>query len=141
MFIPATATTPLIKYSEDSFTLEIIGRSIPEDAMEFYEPVFRLLNESQKRLKKTIKVLFQFEYFNTHTSRMLLDILKQLEKLKDDGLMVNAIWICEVEDEETIHFGEDIQTLIKVPMEITLLEEDEYDERLQSAIRESQIKV
>lgn len=141
MFIPATATTPLIKYSQDSLTLEIIGRSIPEDAMEFYDPVFRLLNESQKRLKRTIKVLFQLEYFNTHSSRMLLDILKQLEKLKDDGLTVYTLWVCEEEDEDMIHLGEDFQTLVKVPMEITVLEEHEYDERLRSAIRESQTKV
>ncbi|MCB0754566.1 MAG: DUF1987 domain-containing protein [Flavobacteriales bacterium] len=141
MFIPATPTTPLVRFSKEELTLEIIGRSIPEDAMDFYKPVFGLLRNSENRVYKTLKVVFQLEYFNTHSSRVLLDILKALEKLKDLGMIVNTFWVCDEDDEEIIHFGEDIKGLIQVPMEITLLDEDKYDERIQRANWQSKVQI
>lgn len=134
MFIPATATTPLIKYSEDSLTLEIIGRSIPEDASEFYQPVLDLLQNLKQHCPKMITTVFQFEYFNTHSSRSLLDILRKLDETKSNGTQAKVFWLCDEEDREMVDYGEDLRCLVNVTIEIVELPENKYDELMHQVI-------
>lgn len=138
MFIPATATTPLVKYNNEDLTLEIIGRSIPEDAFSFYEPVLNLLHDLEQRYPKTIKAVFQLEYFNTHSSRRLLDIFRKLDEIRSTGTLTKIFWVCDVEDREMVYHGEDLRNLVDVAIEITELPEHKYDELIHQAMLQSQ---
>jgi hypothetical protein len=133
MIIPATPKTPLIRFDTADSKLEVVGRSIPEDASQLYEPVFQLLQRLIKKPQSSIKVILQLEYFNTHSSRKLLDILRILESMNHAGHFVKVFWVCEEFDEETIDYGEDLKKLVKIPIDTTLLKEEMYDTFLNQA--------
>jgi hypothetical protein len=137
MFIPATETTPLVKYNNEDLTLEIIGRSIPEDAFSFYEPVLNLLQDVEQHYPKTIKAVFQLEYFNTHSSRRLLDIFRKLDEIKSTGTLTKIFWVCDEEDREMVYHGEDLRNLVNVAIEITELPENKYDELMHRAMSQA----
>ena len=134
MFIPATKTTPFVRYRQDSSMLYIIGRSIPEDASEFYKPVLGLLQNLKQHCPKTITTVFQFEYFNTHSSRSLLNILRKLDETKSNGTQAKVFWLCDEEDREMVEYGEDLRHLVNVTIEIIELPENKYDELMHQVI-------
>ena len=83
--IQGTEDTPKVILDKDTELLEISGRSLPEDVASFYEPVLTWLDEyAQNPNKKTI-FNFKLIYFNTASSKLLLDILMKLEEIHEAG--------------------------------------------------------
>lgn len=99
--IKGTLKTPEIRCTAASGLLEIRGRSIPGNAVEFYEPVVKWIEDYSEKALKNTKAIIELEYFNTSSSKMLLDILKQLEKLQLSGKSdVLLEWVYEQGDED-----------------------------------------
>ncbi len=123
--IKGTPKTPTIDLNADSGVVEIKGRSIPENAVDFYRPVVEWLDSYSKNpLEETI-VNIQLEYFNTSSSKCILDVFKKLENIyKKNGYKgVNIRWYYEEDDEDMLEAGEDYRSILKIPFE--MLETDE----------------
>ncbi len=101
--------------------LEIKGKSIPENSLEFYRPVFEWLDiYSQSPAQKT-ELKISLEYFNTSSSKCLLDILRRLETINLSGKSeVKVFWFYDADDEDMMEAGEDYQALVKVPFELNV---------------------
>ena len=101
--------------------LEIKGKSIPENSLEFYRPVFEWLDiYSQSPAPKT-ELKISLEYFNTSSSKCLLDILRRLETINLSGKSeVKVFWFYDADDEDMMEAGEDYQALVKVPFELNV---------------------
>ena len=101
--------------------LEIKGKSIPENSLEFYRPVFEWLDiYSQSPAQKT-ELKISLEYFNTSSSKCLLDILRRLETINLSGKSeVKVLWFYDADDEDMMEAGEDYQALVKVPFELNV---------------------
>ncbi len=67
---------------------------------------------------------FKLEYFNTSSSKCILDILRKLEKLHKTGKSVVVNWYYEEDDEDMMEAGENYQRIVSVPIELALLEEE-----------------
>ncbi len=111
--------TPFISFSSENGILELKGKSIPENSVEFYRPVYAWLDEYALNPKNKTSVLVQLEYFNTSSSKCLLDIFRKLEPLqKNSKSEVTVTWLYEEEDEDMMEAGEDYQTIVKLPFVI-----------------------
>jgi len=116
--IEGTPKTPTISLNSETGTIEIKGRSIPENSIEFYKPIVDWLDEYAKAPKEKTVVSIQLAYFNTSSSKCILDVFKKLENLKkgkNDG--VNN-WYYEEDDEDMLEAGEDYESIIKVPFKM-----------------------
>ena len=60
--IEATANTPDIKFDMDKGELNIFGRSIPENSIEFYNPLFSALDKYLSNPKNNTVLNIQLEY-------------------------------------------------------------------------------
>lgn len=116
--INSTSKTPSITFAEKGH-LEIKGRSIPENSVEFYKPVMDKLEEYGTSPKPQTTVTIQLEYFNTSSSKCLLDIFKKLEQLNKAGSQVSINWLFEEDDEDMQEAGEDYQAIIQIPFNIS----------------------
>jgi len=65
----------------------------------------------------------KLEYFNTSSSKCILDLLKRLEKINQAGSKVSVNWYFESEDEDMEEAGEDYQAIIKLPFKMIEVEE------------------
>jgi len=116
--IESTPKTPSIKFLEDEGTVEIKGRSIPENSIEFYKPLVDWLEEyASNPLKKTV-VNIQLEYFNTSSSKCILDVFKKLEAIHKSKHDVVINWYYEEDDEDMLEAGEDYESIIRVPFKM-----------------------
>ena len=121
--IEGTPKTPTVMLDADSGVLKIEGRSIPENSIEFYKPVVDWLDEYGNSPKDKTEVNIQLEYFNTSSSKCILDVLKKLETISKAGNEMVINWYYEEDDEDMLEAGEDYQSIIKVPFKMIETEE------------------
>lgn len=116
--IESTPKTPSIKFLEEEGVVEIKGRSIPENSIEFYKPLVDWLEDYAKNpLNKTV-VNIQLEYFNTSSSKCILDVFKKLETIHKSKHDVVINWYYEEDDEDMLEAGEDYESIIRVPFKM-----------------------
>ena len=123
IIIEGTPKTPSVKFDAATGILEIKGRSIPENSIEFYKPLVDWLDKySEDPVSQTV-VNIHLEYFNTSSSKCILDVFKKLElihKAKND-VVVN--WYYEEDDEDMLEAGEDYESIIRIPFKMIEVED------------------
>lgn len=113
-----TQKTPSVNFSV-SGNLELKGRSIPENSLEFYKPLMDWLDRYCQSASGETNVHVQLEYFNTSSSKCLLDLFKRLENLNK----VAIHWYYEQDDEDMLEAGEDYEAIVSVPFKMIEVEE------------------
>ena len=118
LVIEGTQKTPVVEFDPQKGVLEIKGRSIPENSIEFYKPLVDWLEEySDTASTKTI-VNVHLEYFNTSSSKCILDVFKKLESIHKSNNEVIINWYYEEDDEDMLEAGEDYESIIRVPFKM-----------------------
>ena len=82
--IEGTPKTPSVELNTARGSLEIKGRSIPENSIEFYKPLNEWIESYAKAPQENTTVNIQLEYFNTSSSKCILDLFKRLEVIKKE---------------------------------------------------------
>ncbi|ALO14747.1 MAG TPA: DUF1987 domain-containing protein [Salinivirga sp.] len=121
--IEGTPKTPTVNFNAEKGNIEIKGRSIPENSIEFYKPLVDWLEEYMNNPKELTEVDIQLEYFNTSSSKCILDVFKKLEAIYKGGNEVVINWHYEEDDEDMLEAGEDYQSIIKIPFKMMEIEE------------------
>lgn len=116
--IDGTKQTPLISFDGDTGVLEISGRSIPENSFDFYNPILIWLDEygSSPQAKTVLQI--KLEYFNTSSSKYILEVLKKIKNMHEKGASVLVEWYHDPDDEEMMETGEDYKDVTDLPFEI-----------------------
>jgi hypothetical protein len=123
LIIEESIKTPTISFDSGSGVLEIKGKSIPENSLEFYKPVYEWLDKYAISPAKNTEFRVQLEYFNTSSSKCLLDIFRKLEATAvSGGSQVKVRWYYEADDEDMMEAGDDYQALVKIPFELVKME-------------------
>lgn len=119
--IEPSPKTPSVVFDASKGLLEIKGRSIPENSIEFYKPVMDCLERYVEGPAATTNINIQLEYFNTSSSKCILDIFKKLEQVHKKGNNIVINWYYEEDDEDMQEAGEDYQAIIKIPFKMIVV--------------------
>ncbi|PIY10381.1 MAG: nuclear pore complex subunit [Flexibacter sp. CG_4_10_14_3_um_filter_32_15] len=124
-FLEGTNKTPQLDFNSNEGRFLIAGRSIPENSIEFYKPLFEWLDNYVGQAKSNTILDVKLEYFNTSSSKCLVEIFRKLEALqqKNDNVLIN--WYYEEDDEDMQESGEDFQEIIDVKIVLNQMEEEE----------------
>lgn len=123
IIIEGTPKTPTVNFDAVNRKVEIKGRSIPENSIEFYKPLVDWLENYGATSPPATEVNIQLEYFNTSSSKCILDIFKKLESIAKSGCEIIINWYYEEDDEDMLEAGEDYQSIIKVPFKMIEIQE------------------
>jgi len=115
-----SAKTPVVEFSSNGELL-LKGRSIPENSIEFYKPLIEWLESYSESPNSTTVLSVQLEYFNTSSSKCILDVFKKLESVS--GSEITVKWHYEEDDEDMLEAGEDYQAIINIPFKMIEMEE------------------
>jgi len=116
--IVGTEDSPNVTLDLDANIMELEGRSLPEDVNTFYEPVLSWLEEYSKSPLENTVFNFKLTYFNTASSKVILDILTQFEEMIEEGHQVLVRWHFPDEDEDMQEAGEEYAEMVDVPFEM-----------------------
>lgn len=109
--LAGTQETPAITLDKKKGLFEISGRSIPEDAALFYEPVIKWIQRYAKEPNRQTRFVFRLEYFNTSSAKQILDVLYALEGI--EGMTIE--WYFDEDDEDMEEAGQEFAELVKIP--------------------------
>jgi hypothetical protein len=115
--IAGTEDTPNVILDVDNDIMEISGRSLPEDVSSFYDPLLNWLDEYAQSPKAKTIFNFKLVYFNTASSKLILDILMKLEEIHEAGNEVVVKWFFPEDDEDMEEAGEEYADIVDVPFE------------------------
>ena len=121
--LEGSGMTPSVEFNEEEGFLQLKGRSIPENSIEFFKPLIDWVENYANNPKSETKVHIQLEYFNTSSSKCILDLFKKLENIRNTGHSVKVLWHYEEDDEDMMEAGEDYKAIINVPFEMIQIEE------------------
>lgn len=119
LYIEGSEKIPTIDLDAEKGELTFRGRSIPENSREFYAPVLDWIDHySLNPLPKT-RFIIGLDYFNTSSSKCLLDVLRRAENLKNMGQTeVLVEWQYEEDDEDMLEAGKDYSAMVTLPFEL-----------------------
>jgi len=118
IIISATDDTPGIRLDAANEIFEITGRSLPEDVTKFYKPILDWLEEYGQSPNPQTVFDFKLSYFNTASSKIILDILMKLEAMHDDGKNITINWNYPSDDEDMEEAGKEYSEIVSVPIEL-----------------------
>ncbi len=118
LILEQTEDTPGVIFDPENDRFEIFGKSLPENATEFYGKLIDYLEMYALEPNKKTKLVLNFKYYNSSTIRKILNILSILEEMHLDGDEVSAVWMYEETDELTKENGEDFKDNLNIPFEI-----------------------
>jgi hypothetical protein len=119
LVIAKSEDTPEIDFNPGTKELKISGRSLPEDVTTFYAPVLEWLDELEETPIGELKFIVNLEYFNTASSKLILDILMKLEDIHSGGSnSIEIIWNFDERDTDMEEAAEEYSELVEVPFQI-----------------------
>lgn len=116
--IKGTDDTPNVILDAENNIIEFSGRSLPEDVVTFYAPVIQWIEEYAKSPNAKTSIIFRLEYFNTASSKILLDILLKFEDILNDGHEIVVSWYYQEDDEDMLEAGEEYSEIVDIPFEM-----------------------
>ena len=117
----ANEDSPYIFFDGDLGIIEIKGKSLPEDAILCYTPLYELVREYIKNPKQSTTINFSLEYLNSSSAKKILEIITLLEDLPSQGFQVEIKWFYNANDEDMFEEGEEFTRMTDLP--ILLVEE------------------
>ena len=131
---------PGIIFENETGKFQIYGESFPEDAYEFFNPIFNWMDEYIENPHETTILDFQLSYFNTVSAKNFLHIMTQMEKLTSTGHNAKIRWFYNNGDEDMIEAGEEFESIVNVDFEMIQInnnieeESEEYFDELMDEI-------
>lgn len=110
IILEGSEDTPKIILDATNSIFEISGRSLPEDASDFYKPILKWINEYALEPNPKTEFVFKFEYFNTASSKLILDTLQKLKCIPN----IKIIWMYYKADEDMLEAGEEFSELLEI---------------------------
>ncbi len=116
--IPDSPYYPEVNFNSETGVCELVGESYMEEAYKYYTPILDWLKEYTLEMKKPITLNLRLTYFNTNSSRLLLDMLDVLKKSQEAGNNVEINWFYEEDDPDVKDEVEDfeIETGLQIKM-------------------------
>ena len=115
--VEATRDTPGVILDPANNKFEMTGKSLPEDVGSFYDPILEWIEEYAENTNDETLFEMKMSYFNTASSKMLLDILFALEEIVENGNNVKIHWYYKENDEDMKEAGEEYADIVEIPFE------------------------
>lgn len=115
--IKPTAITPGVVFDEASGTLEFSGQSYPEDSVPFYMEIENHVERYLEETHKPLTIVFKLDYFNTSSSKCLLNLLETVERYHETCKNILVKWYYAADDEDMHNNGVDFGLDVLLPFE------------------------
>jgi hypothetical protein len=120
--IEQTDDSPQVILDQEDNQFELSGKSLPEDVVDFYQPVLNWINEYKKNPLAKTEFNIKLIYFNTASSKLIMDILMLFEEMVEEGHKVLIRWHSMQSDEDMQEAGQEYEEMIDVPFEHAIYE-------------------
>ena len=121
LIIDPTDYTPEIIFNPSGNIFSIKGKSLPENSVDFYKPIFEWIsNFSNNNPNKNIALDVDIEYMNSSSIKLLFYIFNTIDKhFKTNNNPETCInWFCPKGDELIAQKGKESKDILELPFHI-----------------------
>jgi len=109
---------PEFSIDEENGIIRIDGMSLMDVAKEFYVPLIEEVKNYIDTSPVKVDIFINLQYFNTPSSKYILEMLKMFVPLHDEGCKILVHWYFEEDDEDMHEAGVDFNALVSIPFEL-----------------------
>jgi len=113
-----TEDTPAVTLDAVKNEFSLIGRSLPEDAVEFYRPIIAWVKAYAQNPNLETEFIIKLQYFNSSSVKQVSDVLMVLEEIFKAGKKVKVMWFYEEGDELMEIKGQEFKSMLSIPFEL-----------------------
>jgi hypothetical protein len=115
LILEQSVDTPGIDMDPSTGVCEFTGKSFPADVTAFYKPVIDWIEEYGKNPCAKTEVNLKLDYFNTASSKILLEMFNRWETLYKNGNDVVINWYYPDDDDDMQQTGQEYSELLMLP--------------------------
>jgi hypothetical protein len=109
---------PTVSFNAETGVCLLQGESYHENTWEFYNTLMQWLNRYMQEVQGELQFNFKLTYFNTSSSKCLLDIIRLLKDYEAKGHVVKTRWYYPEDDVDNLTEAEDFMADTGLKMEI-----------------------
>lgn len=111
LYIEPNEDTPEVSLDKEKGIFDFSGRSLPEDILQFYNPIYDWLRQYVDSPNEVTNVLLKIDYFNSASHKAINEILELFAEILPSGNEVIINWHYLEDDEDMYESGQDFQEL------------------------------
>ena len=119
LHLASTEKTPEVLLDSLNGSFQLKGCSIHENAERFFRPLLSMVEGYIEDPAPETVVKLSLTYFNSSSSKYILDLLKLLDEIHFSGKgKVRMEWHYEQEDLDMQEAGQDYRSLLEMPVKL-----------------------
>lgn len=116
--IQATNDTPGVELNKEQGVFKFEGKSLPEDVIKFWGPIQAWFNDYCADPNPKTEIVFNLDYFNSSSARIIVKILIALESINMIKSNVHISWYYSENDEVMHDRGMELKSVLKLPFDM-----------------------
>jgi len=117
IYIPASKRNPELIFDKKDGYFYLGGRSLPDNANDFYLPVLQELDEYLNHPNDHTKIVFKLEYVDSSSSQLILALIYKLKKIFDKDKKLEVEWHYMEDDYDILETGKTYSELTEIDFE------------------------
>ena len=109
--ISESEKTPKLYLDSQEGIIKLAGRSMPENSKSFYNPIIEWIDKYLQQPCNNTRLIFDLEYFNSSSSKMILQLIQKLKILKEKEKNIKVDWYYLEEDDDMLESGKTFEEL------------------------------
>lgn len=109
--------TPLVSLNPDKGVLIIDGNCNLEEPELFFDGISNWINKYSKKPYESTVLTINLASINISSSKFLLNIIYQLEKIHEKGNDVKIRWVYNNDEDGNFELGNDYAEMVSLPFE------------------------
>jgi len=109
---------PLIIIDDENYKVYVKGSSFPPNAFNVYDPLLEWVNKIPLEGVKQIEFDFFYNYLNSSSKSVLLELFMRLEDLSRRNINIIISWLYYEDDEDMEEIGVEFQEMFSLSFQI-----------------------
>ena len=109
---------PTVSFDVSTGKCVLSGESYLEDSVAFYEPLINWLERYMQEVQGPLEFDFKLTYFNTSSSKRIIDIFRVLKEYELKGNTVIVNWYYEDDDTDILEEIEDFMIISRLSINV-----------------------
>lgn len=116
LLLKPTNKTPEVELNREKHSLTITGRLYPENPFSFFDTINAWIDYYLSASPPKLDILIYITYYNTTSSKLLLNLLKKILSFGSDAFQISITWKYDKDDEEMMRTISNYATLLEYPI-------------------------
>ncbi len=117
LFIKESLNNPRVTLDPTKKRYEISGKSFPENAKAFYQPVIDWLKDVPVSNTEKIRLSFMLDYISSSSVISVKQVLTKIKAKNTEGADIEVLWHYDPTDPDMKEIGEEYEKVVGIKLQ------------------------